>query len=337
MRTTGQDINGEAIRFLLLAAVGLWVLAGWGGGAVAVRAETVARVDGTDISRSQLHETVSRLERQRADRGLPAQDVPEADLETAALEILIGRTLLAHKARELGLRVEEREVDAYMEGLRAPYDDETAYQSALEGMQLTEAEIRWRFQQDALIGKLMDSQVGAKATVADDEVASFYETHMAYFVKPGQVRAAHILVRVPPQAGPAQRERARKKIDALHRRLLRGEDFAVLAIEYSEGPSNVRGGDLGFFVRAQVEKPLADAAFSLRVGEISDVVESRLGYHIVRVLDRRPPEAIALDSVREPLGRRLRLEKIDRGIDAYLEALRREARIEISGSAAALP
>ena len=292
-----------------------------------LHAANIALVNGTPITQDDLEEAVLRLQRQMADQGA-SLTVDRSRLKEDALAALIDRRLLVLKSRESGIAVAEREVDAYLEQVRSSYADEAACQEALADLGLTEAVLRERFKQDAMVNKLIEEKVGAKITVSEDEVAAFYQAHMAHFVKPGQVRAAHILIRVPANAGNDQKARALDQIVALRNRLLRGEDFAALAIEYSQGPSSLRGGDLGYFVRAQVEKPLADAAFSLHIGEISEVVETSLGFHILRVMDRRPPSAISLDSVRERLGRRIRKAKIAMETENYLSGLRASARIE---------
>ncbi|MBI9084228.1 MAG: peptidylprolyl isomerase [Desulfobacterales bacterium] len=301
------------------------------------QAEPLALVNGTSITQAQLDEAVTRLQRQRVAQVVTEAGDSSESLWEEALEALIGRRLLALKARASGIAVDDREVDAYIEQVRSEYDGEAEYQQAIEGMQLTEADIRERFKSDAAVRKLIEEKVGARVTVTEAEVADFYRAHMDYFVKPGQVRAAHILIRVPANASAEQKKRAWQRIEALRNRLLRGDDFAMLAIEYSEGPSSVRGGDLGYFVRGQVEKPLADAAFSLRVGEISDIVETRLGVHLVRVMDHKPPSAILLESVRDQLGRRLRQEKINREVEIYINGLKSLAQIKIMPGRPRLP
>ncbi len=100
-----------------------------------------------------------------------------------------------------------------------------------------------------------------------------------------QVKASHILIKVDAKTDEAKKTEARKKIEEVQQKLKDGGDFAALAKEYSEGPSNVKGGDLGYFGRGQMAKPFEDAAFALTPNEVSDVVETRFGYHLIKVYD----------------------------------------------------
>ena len=96
------------------------------------------------------------------------------------------------------------------------------------------------------------------------------------------------------------------KAAAARKRAADGEDFAALATEVSEGPSAPQGGDLGFFSRQQMVAPFADAAFALEVGQISEVVETRFGYHVIKVEEKRPASTMSLEEVRQPLEQMLR-------------------------------
>ena len=113
-----------------------------------------------------------------------------------------------------------------------------------------------------------------------------------YFVRkqqrtPSSVRASHILIQVYPDDSQKEKKLAREKIENILMQAKAGENFAELARKYSEGPSSINEGDLGFFSRDMMVKPFEDAAFSLMKGEISDVVETQFGYHIIKVTDQK--------------------------------------------------
>jgi len=123
------------------------------------------------------------------------------------------------------------------------------------------------------------------------EMEAYYRTHREVFQNPETVRARHILIRVPADAGEDAVARALEKAKMVRKKLDQGESFQKLAEEYSDDPgTKQKGGDLGFFSRDKMVKPFSDAAFSLKKGETSDPVRSPYGFHIIQVEDRRPAE-----------------------------------------------
>jgi peptidyl-prolyl cis-trans isomerase D len=138
----------------------------------------------------------------------------------------------------------------------------------------------------------------AKALIASspERVRKAYEDRKAEFDTPEQVRARHILVSVPPGADDAARAAAREKLEAARKRILAGEDFATVAGEISDDPgSKAQGGDLGFFRRGQMVRAFEDAAFALAPGQLSEIVQTDFGLHLIRVEEKRAPVAVPFD------------------------------------------
>jgi peptidyl-prolyl cis-trans isomerase D len=121
------------------------------------------------------------------------------------------------------------------------------------------------------------------------------------FEQPKQVKARHILFRVDEEAPKEKEEEARKKAETVLEKARKGDDFAELAKEYSEGPSGSRGGDLGYFAEGKMVKPFEEAAFALKNGEISDLVQTKFGLHIIKVEDVKEAGTQPLDEVRDQI------------------------------------
>ncbi|MCD6326233.1 peptidylprolyl isomerase [bacterium] len=137
----------------------------------------------------------------------------------------------------------------------------------------------------------------ASVEVTENEMLDYYDAHVKDYKKEEEVRASHILVKVPDGATKKLDDEAKKKIEGLLERVKAGEDFAKLAKENSDCPSASKGGDLGFFGRGQMAKPFERAAFALKEGEISDVVKTQFGYHIIKLEERKPPETKEFEAV----------------------------------------
>ena len=148
------------------------------------------------------------------------------------------------------------------------------------------------------------------------------------FKQPGQIHASHILVKVEPTAAKKEKAKARKRIQKIEKKLKKGEDFGVLAKKYSEGPSATKGGDLGFFGRGQMVKPFEEAAFALSPGKVSGIVETKFGYHLIKVTDKKPATAIAFDKVKDKLKNDLKQKSIREKVDKYVKQLKDKAKVE---------
>jgi peptidyl-prolyl cis-trans isomerase C len=148
------------------------------------------------------------------------------------------------------------------------------------------------------------------------------------FKQSEQVKASHILIKVDAGADDAKKSESLKKIKDIQQKINGGGDFAELAKEYSEGPSNTRGGDLGYFRRGQMVKPFEDTAFSMKADEVSDIVETRFGYHIIKVYDIKPEQTLAYADVKDKLNQRMKQEKIEKEANQYINQLKKDAKIE---------
>ncbi|MCP4669038.1 MAG: hypothetical protein GY849_22095, partial [Deltaproteobacteria bacterium] len=143
----------------------------------------------------------------------------------------------------------------------------------------------YRVPEKIKLGYLMiDAKAFAgKVKVTDQEIEDYYEVNRDGFLEPKQVRARHILFKVGQDATDEKEKRAREMAKLVLEKAREGKDFAALAKEYSEGPSSVKGGDLGYFSQGKMDKSFEDVAFALKKGEISDLVRTRFGYHIIKV------------------------------------------------------
>jgi peptidyl-prolyl cis-trans isomerase C len=178
------------------------------------------------------------------------------------------------------------------------------------------------------IKEFIDKQFAQKITIPDKESKAYYESNPDLFKEPEQVQASHILIKVDSKTDDAQKAEARNKIEKIQKRLQKGEDFAALAKEFSQCPSNAKGGDLGYFRRGQMVPPFEQAAFGLKPGTISDIVETNFGYHLIKVIDKKSESTIPYNDVKERLEQNLKQKKIQKEITSYVEKLKAKARVE---------
>lgn len=290
--------------------------------------QKVAVVNGTVIKQAEFDSELNRVLERLQRTGRIPNDLERSQIKKQVLENLIARELLYQESQKKGIKVDQKEIEAQLTALKGRFPSEVEYKNALSTMNLTEADLRFQFERDVAIRKLLDDQIGGKSTVSEKESRAYYDGNLESFKKPEQVRASHILIKVDPGADEAKKAEARTKIESLQAKLKNGEDFGALAKEYSEGPSGPKGGDLGFFGRGQMVKPFEETAFSMKPGQVSGMVETRFGYHLIMVTERTPESTLSYEEVKDRLEQYLKQQKAQEAIAAYVETLKGKAKIE---------
>ena len=290
--------------------------------------DKAAMVNGSVITQTELDSQMTMVvDRLRASGRLP--DISQLDqIRNQVLENLIARELLYQECQKRGIKISEEEVNKQLINLKAQFPNEAEFNNAITRMNLTEAGVKEKLQRDLATKKLIEDEVAPKVTVSDSDIRAFYENNPETFKQPERVKASHILIKVEPQADAAQKAEAQKKIDLVQAKLKKGEDFGALAKEYSEGPSGPKGGELGYFTRGQMVKPFEDAAFAMKPGEVSGVVETQFGYHLIKVTDKTPEGTMPYDDVKERLGEFLKQRKMQEELNVYVKKLEEKAKIE---------
>lgn len=316
--------TGILLAALALIVVGLPAVASEGQDSE----DRAAVVNGVVITQSELDMETRRMERilQKLNRLPESSQLQE--LRSQALRNLINRELLYQESQKQDIHVDEAEVDQQMKVLAERFSSEQEFADALRSMNLSRDLVRSQLEKDIAIRQLIDEEISSKITVSDEETRAYYDGHPDLFKEPEKVRARHILIRVDPQAEDSEKAEAQAKLKEVQQRLEAGEDFSTLAKEYSQGPSSARGGDLGYFRRGQMLEPFEEAAFALKPGEVSKVVETRFGYHLIKMLDKKPETTLSYEEVKDRLKERLQQQKRQQQIVGYLEKLEQEAEVE---------
>ncbi len=285
----------------------------------------VASVNGSMITAEEVDREFRLLEKRMAQQGRSLSEREVEDVRQKVLKNLINLELLAQESQKLNIRIEDPAVEQQFNSFRSRFQNDAEFEAVLSEMGFTEDEIRDKIRETLAVRKLVSLKVQTGLSVSEEELKSFYQENRSVLQQPEKVRARHILVKVDPET---DKEKARKTIDAARDRVMKGEDFAVVAQEVSEGPSAPQGGDLGFFGRGQMVAPFEEAAFSLDTGAISPVVETQFGYHVLQVTDREPEKTLAFEEVKDRLEEALLQEKTKERTDRYIEKLRESAEIE---------
>ncbi|MGB5745870.1 MAG: peptidylprolyl isomerase [Desulfobacterales bacterium] len=288
----------------------------------------VAVVNGVVISRTQYDKELD-VHRERISRqGKQISDDQMAELKKDILEGLIEREVLYQESQKAGIKIADQKVNDQLANIKKRFPNEEEFKKALASMDLTEEEVRAQIQRGLAIRELIDEKVASKIAITDEETNAYYTGNPQLFKQPEKVKASHILIKVEPTADDAKKAEAGKKIEEIQQKLKEGGDFAQLAKEYSEGPSSTKGGDLGYFQRGQMVKPFEDTAFSMKANEVSGRVETRFGYHLIKVYDKKPEQTLSYADVKDKIAQRLKQEKVEKDATQYVENLKKDAKVE---------
>lgn len=175
---------------------------------------------------------------------------------------------------------------------------------------------------------VIQKEITSKISVSDEELRDVYEGRKDQFNEPEQMRASHILIKVDPDASQEEKTAARQRIEDILANINAGQDFAELAKQYSECPTNQKGGDLGFFPRGAMVAPFEDVAFSLNKDEISGIVETQFGYHIVKVTDKKSQRTVSFEEIKDRLQQDLLQQKSNNEVNRWISTLRTNADVQ---------
>jgi len=280
--------------------------------------KTVATVNGSPITMAEV-ELVLKKAGPKATAPTEAQ---RREMQQEALTMLVDDQLMRDFLRKKGPIVDLQDVNKQMaelvEGLKK---DKKTLEEYLKEQNQTEAQLR------ADITGWLQWNAFVKQQVTDADLKKYYDDSKDFFDRV-VVRASHIVLRVPPEAPEEERKAVKAKLQAWRNEIIENKvDFAKAAKEHSQCTSAPNGGDIGFFPRKlAVEEPFAKAAFALKVGDLSEVVQTDFGYHLIKVTDRKagtPSDFNKIkDEVRELLVEELRVQ--------ILAQERQTAKVEVN-------
>ena len=328
---------------MLLAAVGVQ-------GAVATKAaapqaardgksifpdDTLCQGKGVEIKRSQLDEAFVQYKANLTARG---QVLPEAkrDLaESQLLDRLLVTKLLVIRATEEDKKKARAAADKFVASTKQQAGTDESFQRQLSAMNFTPQQFDNQVLERAICEEVVDRELRSQVNITDEQLKKFYDENGEQFERPETVRAAHILLSTRDaltgqELSEETKKQRKQQIDKILERAKKGEDFAALVKEYSEDPASKNTGGEYTFARGQFRNPeFEGAAFALQTNEISGVVTTAFGYHIIKLYEKMPAQKIELakvkDELKDGLSRREVQEKL---LPDFLKSLKKEANLE---------
>lgn len=289
--------------------------------------DVIARVNGEAIAKNDFEKAIRNVEG-RAGQPVPADQRDR--VYRSVLEQLIAYRLLTQETRARKIEVPEAEVDARVGQIRQQFPSDDAFKQMLAQQNVTLEQLRSDARSDMQVAKMLDAEVNTKVFVQPQDVSAFYQQNPDKFKQGERVRASHILIRSPENSDAKSKQDARAKAADVLAQVKSGKDFGELAKFYSQDPgSAANGGDLGYFMQGQMVGPFEQAAFALKPGAVSDVVETQFGFHIIKVADKQAARTVPIDEARPRIEEFLQNQQRQQKTEAFINSLKARGKIEI--------
>jgi parvulin-like peptidyl-prolyl isomerase len=294
-----------------------------------VVSRVVAEVNGEIVTSQELDQILRPLY-SKYKRVFSGDDL-EKRMEEArkdAITQLIERKLVLQEAKKKNIQVDEKDVESRLSQLRTKFDSEDEFYYALEREGMTVDQLRENLREQLLVRTLTRQEIASSASVSPKEITNYYNDNIkTKFSEPEMVQVGQILIKKGKEK--ETRDLAYQRIQEVKAKLKQGVPFETVAKEYSEGPYAKEGGDLPFFAKGNLMKEIEQEAFSLDVGQTSDVIESDLGFHILTLKARKKDRVKPLSEAWAEIEEELFQKKLKDVHQKWVDELKKKAHIQI--------
>jgi parvulin-like peptidyl-prolyl isomerase len=290
----------------------------------------IAKVNGFEVTKQAVGFELDRLVRFYMSHGMSMQEIKDnlPKLQEKALDQAIGARLLLERSQQLDVPVSQDDIDAEVAKVIEQVGGEENFKKALSAQNIDEETFRKELEKGARVNKLVEQACTGVEEPTEQEVSDFYEAHKSEYVSEPKVLCQHILVKVEESSTSDEKSAAFEKILAIKERIAAGGNFAEEAKKNSDCPSGAEGGSLGWFGPGMMVPEFDKVAFEMKKGEVSGVVTTQFGYHIIYKADEQPGGQQTLVDVHDQIKDYLRHGARGKAVDAFVAELREKATIE---------
>lgn len=304
--------------------------------------KTIVTVNGKEIKEKAIAPEINaRLEAQvqkMAAMGWPmneeTREMMRDQMRDSVVDMLIEKQLINETLKAKKIEVKDADVDARFDEMVQEFIKESGKKAEdvdaeLAKMGVSRANIKEQIRLQTGIEKLFEADPSYKA-VSDEDAKKFYDESPQNFQHPEQVQASHILIKVDQNADEATKKAAKAKCEDLLKKVKAGGDFAALAKENSDCPSKDKGGDLGMFEKGKMVPQFEQAAFAMKVGDVSDIVETQFGYHIIKLTNKQEAKTDSFADVKPKIVQYLKGKQMGQFFETLRQELKDKAKVEWS-------
>jgi len=276
----------------------------------------VAKVNSTVFTQKDLEAEVDRLIPQATfHRNVPLEK--RKFYYDKAIEALVNRELQYQDAVAKGMEIDKEKVNAQMENIRKRFKSPEEYKAALEKEGITEEKVRAQVEKEMLVQNVVAKKVTEASKISEKDLKEYYEKNASKFKQPESVKLRLISAK------------DEKKAQDILARIKAGEDFGDLAYKMSEDNYRVKAGDIGYMHKGRMLPEIEEAAFKLKVGEMSDLIKAENNWFIIKLEDKKPEHQLSFEEVKDKLKKELETTRAQELREAWITDLRAKAKIEV--------
>ncbi|RII27050.1 MAG: hypothetical protein CXR31_07240 [Geobacter sp.] len=291
----------------------------------------VVTVNGENLIAAELNQEVQKLVPMEASYhgGMSAEKIK--NIQSKALATLVEKELQYQDGLARGVKLDSEAVDESYKRVIENYSSRKEFNKAIEKAGFTEKLLKRFIARDLLSEKIRKQEVDDKVRITEATIAEYYETNKNRYMKPEEYRASTILVKVDPSSNTEERAKLKERAESLMKKVKEGADFGQLAYDNSDDMSRIKGGDTGYFHLGRMVQEFEEAVKKLKVGEVSGIVESMYGYHIIKLTDKKAPRQLPYEEVKDKIRTQLVEKEKKRLFDEWMGGLRSKAKIVYPG------
>lgn len=288
--------------------------------------KVIANVNGEPVTQGDLDDELTAMLNRMGGGRIPPEmlDQYRAQFEPKAMDQIVLKSQLREYAKKNNVTVSDAEVDAEIKQIAAKFPSEDEFKKKLAEQKMTPESLKEEMKKDFLLANAVKQYKASLPSPASAEVEAFYKEHQQEYTHGEQVTASHILLGTEKGADQAAKDAQKTKAEDIRKQLVAGADFAKLAEENSSCPSKAQGGNLGAFEKGQMVPAFEEAAFALKPGEISGVVETQFGYHIIKVTEHTDAGTDSIEKVNSQIKENLQ----DKALSTWFKSLIDTAKVE---------
>ncbi len=272
-----------------------------------------ALVNGKAITKTELSNEMKRIDK-RFNQNSKMSSQQRQQIEKEILEILIGGELLYQASQKLGITIDQSLIN---EGVSKANEQSTNT--------FTDTEISKKL----YIEKYILNEFSNKTVISDNKAKEYYKKNIDDFTRPEQILVAHILIKTDKNDKPEKIDLTKSKAHEILQLIKNGADFSEMAKEYSQDSSKDNGGLIGYIMRGQMPKNFEKVVFKLEREQISDVVQTEFGFHIIKTIKKKPMKVLAFEDVGTKLKNFLKEQEVQQKIDQFIKSKRKESTIQV--------
>ncbi|MBW2562007.1 MAG: peptidylprolyl isomerase [Deltaproteobacteria bacterium] len=291
---------------------------------VAIVNDDVITLSELEVTLQPVMERIKKIPEEKKRKEVTAQ------ARMAVMNQLINRMLIEQEAAKRKIAVTDEEVNRALENLlKAKGISVQKFKETMAAQDLTLKTYKDEIRRERIKGKVIERTVKSKVSISEEEIGKYYAKHREEYEGKAATRIRQILIVKPKDAPDSATKTLRTQAEAVLKKLKKGESFDLLVGTHSQGPAAGSGGDLGFVEKGMMFPEVDTVAFSLQKGEISEVIESPVGFHIIKITDRRGAGIKPIEEVRQEIFGKIGNEKMKKKFEEWFKELREKSLIEI--------